>query len=118
MKRFIVVNRMEPDKAVAYLSYDPKNRNFQLSLNKNARKEAFQGMLRVFYDKKMYEPGEKWSARWVRERVTPSERQGMETILRENRMKCYDEMTFLEKNRGLSVQDDLMIKPIGETKLN
>ena len=54
----------------------------------------------------------------MRERVTPSERQGMGTILRENRMKCYDEMTFLEKNRGLSVQDDLMIKPIGETKLN
>ena len=56
MKRFIVVNRMEPDKAVAYLSYDPKNRNFQLSLNKNAQKEAFQGMLRVFYDKKCMNP--------------------------------------------------------------
>ena len=118
MKHFVIVNRMNPDEAVAYLSYEPENRRFRLKLNKNAKREEFQGMLRVFYDKEMYDPGEKWSARWVRERVTPSERQGMGTILRENQMKCYDEMTFLEKNGGLSVQDDLMIKPIGEAKLN
>lgn len=111
MKNYVVVNRAAPDNTLAYLQYDEQNGCFDLRICREAKAENLQGMLRVFYEKKMFEPGAKWSERWVRERIIPNERQGLGIMLRHNQMTRYDETQMLEKSGGACVQDDLIIKP-------
>lgn len=102
MKNYIVVNRAEPDCALAHLHYDEKERRFSLQICRDAKVENMQGMLRVFYEKRMFEPGGKWSERWVKERIIPSERQELGITLRRNQMTNYDEALLLEKNQALA----------------
>lgn len=110
MKNYMIVNGANPDCALAYLHYNEENGRFSLHLCKEAKPENMQGMLRVFYEKKMFEPGEAWSERWVKERIIPGERQGLGITLRRNQMNRYDEAQLLEKSRGICVQDDLQVK--------
>lgn len=47
--------------------------------------------------------------RWVRQRVTPPERQNLGQILKANNMAEYDEFKLLVKNEGRSCQDECYI---------
>ncbi len=47
---------------------------------------------------------------WVQERIIPSERQNIGSILKNHRLKEYDEMKFLELSRGRCSQDSMIIR--------
>ena len=49
---------------------------------------------------------------WVKERIIPSGRQNIASILSTHRLKEYDEMKFLELSQGRCSQDNLHIKKI------
>lgn len=49
---------------------------------------------------------------WVRERIIPSERQNISMILKNHKLKEYDEMKFMEISEGRSSQDGMFIKRI------
>ncbi len=51
---------------------------------------------------------------WLEERVIPSGRQNLQSILKHHRMDVYDEMKFLEISEGRCSQDSLYIKEINE----
>lgn len=61
---------------------------------------SLPGMMRLFAQKGLYEPGEEWSKRWVQERIVPMDRHGIGIALRENGMTRYDECAILEKVRA------------------
>ena len=52
------------------------------------------------------------SLAWVRERVIPSGRQNINSILNQHRLKEYDEMKLLELSEGKCSQDSLYIRKI------
>lgn len=54
------------------------------------------------------------SAMWVSERVIPSGRQNIQSILQRHKMKEYDEMRLLELSEGRCSQDDLYIRKMDE----
>lgn len=117
MRNFIIVNKAKTNHPLASLQYDPTNKTFFMRIEPTARAQELQGMMRVFYDQGMLEPGEKWSMRWVRERIIPQERQGLGIILRKNGLSCYEEISFLEKSMGLSVQDDMMVLEVSSPSI-
>ena len=47
---------------------------------------------------------------WVRERIIPSGRQNLSSILSNHRLKEYDEMKFLELSEGRCSQDSLSVQ--------
>ncbi len=49
---------------------------------------------------------------WVKERIIPSGRQNISSILANARMPVYDEMTLLEKSSGRCSQDEMYVKKI------
>ena len=49
---------------------------------------------------------------WVKERIIPSGRQNIGSILAKHRLKEYDEMKFLELSHGRCSQDALFIKKL------
>ena len=51
---------------------------------------------------------------WVKERVIPSSRQNIGSILSEHGLKAYDEMRFLELSKGKCSHDSLYIRKIDE----
>ncbi|MCR5358211.1 MAG: hypothetical protein K6E63_12505 [Lachnospiraceae bacterium] len=54
------------------------------------------------------------SAMWVRERVIPSSRQNISSILANHKLREYDEMKLLELAHGRCSQDRLYIKKLDE----
>ena len=50
------------------------------------------------------------SLAWVRERIIPSNRQNINQILKNHKLKEYDEIKFLEISEGKCSQDSLIIK--------
>lgn len=50
------------------------------------------------------------SLAWVRERIIPSNRQNINQILKNHKLKEYDEMKFLEISEGKCSQDSLIVK--------
>lgn len=50
------------------------------------------------------------SLAWVRERIIPSNRQNINQILKNHKLKEYDEIKFLEISEGKCSQDSLIVK--------
>ncbi len=51
---------------------------------------------------------------WVKERIIPSGRQNINSILNTHKLKEYDEMKFLELSGGRCSQDEMYIKKLDE----
>lgn len=69
-------------------------------------------ILSAFIKKGKREIDNKWSLRWVQERVTPPDRQNIGQVLKNNGMKFYSEFPLLLKNHGWSCQDECYIVQI------
>lgn len=54
---------------------------------------------------------------WVKERLVPSSRQNIGSILKNEKLKNYNEMTFLLRNNGECCQDDCYIKEISDDEI-
>lgn len=114
MKHYKVVPMRHPDHPVAYLCYDPAQQVFSLRIRSDVKLSSLPGMMRLFAQKRLYEPGKEWSLRWVQERIVPIDRQGIGIALRENGLNHYDACALLEKNQGRSTLDDLLVLPCKE----
>lgn len=56
--------------------------------------------------------GDKWTKRWIKERIVPSSRQNLGEVLRANNLEFYDEMTLFIAGDGKCEQDDFFIREI------
>ena len=53
-----------------------------------------------------------WTKKWVMQRIIPPDRQNISDILRDNRVKEYDEYKLLLLSQGRCAQDELYIKAV------
>ncbi|MBO4846571.1 MAG: hypothetical protein J5525_09725 [Lachnospiraceae bacterium] len=63
-----------------------------------------------FIKKGIYTIPREISLLWVKERIIPAERQNINLILANHRLKEYDELKFLEISKGKCSQDSLSVK--------
>lgn len=66
---------------------------------------------------KIYTVSEDISLTWVKERVIPSGRQNIGSILKNYKLKEYSEMALLSLSKGRCFQDNCYIEDIPETDI-
>lgn len=105
------------NSALGYLFYYEKANEYIIELDDSLDEwEApilFQGLVK----KGIYTVPKDISALWVRERVIPSGRQNIGSILRNARLKEYNEMALLSLSKGRCSQDECYIEEIQENNL-
>lgn len=102
---------------IGFLFYYEKAKEFYIELMDNLVDWDIPMLLSSLYKK-----GEKtidayWSKLWVSQRIVPSDRQNIGQILRDNKLKQYDEFELLLLAKGRCEQDDFYISRIKENEL-
>ena len=112
MYKFAIKNKAYNDKTVGYLYYDENTQAYDIEIPEDVKSSEAPMILADFIQKGERKIGEKWSLRWVQERVIPSQRQNIGQILKINGMEFYNEFAFLVMNQGRSCQDECYIEQI------
>lgn len=115
MKTYAIYDEiLERTLPIGYLLYYEKSKSFIIELCSDIDEwEApllFQGLVK----KGIYTIPREISLMWVQERVIPSGRQNIGSILRNHKLKDYNEMSFLILSKGKCSQDQCYIKEISE----
>lgn len=108
MKIFEIIDE-EINLSIGFLLYYDKEKSYVIELN-----ELDEWTAPLIFSSKVrqgnYSIGRELSKLWINERVIPSGRQNIDSILANAKMQYYDEMTLLEKASGRSSQDSMYIK--------
>ena len=97
---------------IGYLYYYDKCNEFIIELNRELDKWEAPLLFSSYVEKSIYTIPKEVSMLWVRERVIPSGRQNIGSILKNHKMKSYDEMKLLELSGGRCSQDNCYIKKV------
>ena len=118
MKSYAIYDgELDRATAIGYLFYYEKTESFIIELCEDLDEWdaplLFQGLVR----KDIYTVSRDISLMWVKERVIPSGRQNIGSILKNHKMKKYSEMALLSLSKGRCSQDDCYIEEISETEI-
>jgi hypothetical protein len=111
MKSFEIFDE-ENSRSVGVLLYFEKEKNFIIELSRDLDEWSAPLLFAGFVKKDIYTIPRGASLLWVKERIIPSGRQNIGSILKKHKLKAYDEFTFLELSGGRCSQDSLCIKKI------
>lgn len=117
MKLFAIKSDSTGDKALGYLLYYEKAKQFYIELPDNADEWETPLLLSSFVKRGKLSVDPYWSLEWVRQRIIPPDRQNIGSILRDNRLSEYDEYKLLVLAKGRCAQDDCYIEPFDEEEL-
>lgn len=113
MKIYEIINEYE-NMSVGTLLYYEKNNDFIIELKDTLDEWNAPMLLSAFVKRNEYTILRDISRIWALERVVPSGRQNINSILSNHKIKAYDEMKLLEVAEGRCSQDDLAIKKLIE----
>lgn len=118
MKIFAIREDGDPtQKDLAYLLYYEVAKRFYIELPENADPWDTPLLLSSFAKKGEMSVNSYWSQEWVRQRIVPTDRQNISQLLRENKLRQYDEFDLLMLSMGRCAQDDYYLVPIEESAL-
>ncbi len=100
----------ENNRFIGTLIYYGNSRTFIIELDEDLDEWSAPLLLASFVKKGIFTIPRQISFLWVKERIIPSGRQNIQSILRNHKMKEYDEIKFLELSHGRCSQDSLYIK--------
>lgn len=118
MKTFAIRNEEDKKKKdLGYLIYYEKEKRFYIELPDDA--DPWETPLLL---SSCLKRGEKtinayWSKNWVQQRIVPSDRQNLGSILKDNGLDCYDEFKLLMLAHGRCAQDNYYLVAVSEKKL-
>lgn len=98
--------------AIGYLFYYEKSENFIIELCADLDEWEAPLLFQRFVREKIYTIPRDISFMWVKERVIPSGRQNIGSILKNHKLKDYSEIAFLSLSRGRCSQDNCYITEI------
>ena len=98
--------------SIGVLLYYEKEKTCVIELKDDLDEWNAPLLLASYVKKKTYTIPRDISFLWVKERVIPSGRQNIDAILRNHKLKIYDEMKLLEISQARCSQDSLFIKKI------
>ena len=113
MKAYEIINE-EEDTSVGTLLYYEKAKDYIIELRDTLDEWSAPILLSAFVKKGIYTIPRDISRLWVEARVVPSGRQNIDSILRNHKLKTYDEMKLLEVAEGRCSQDSLAIRKSNE----
>ena len=106
--------RHRPQRAVARLEADAASGLCRVVLAPDAGAEALPLIFAAFAQRGADEVPQPWVERWISERVAPSTRQNIESILREAGCDTYDSLALLIATEGRSSLDDFRLREVTE----
>ena len=101
-------------KDLAYLFYYKKSKQFFFELPQKADPWQLPLLLSSFAERKTYTIEPYWSKLWVQQRIVPPDRQNIGHILKEYKLKVYDEFKLLMIDSGACAQDSYYLQGIKE----
>ncbi len=113
MKTFSIHDKsMESYKAIGYLFYFERNKEFVIELNNNLNEWDAP----LLFQKKVHD-GEytilnELASLWVRERIIPSGRQNISEILANSKLSEYSEYALLNITKGVCSMDECYLEDI------
>lgn len=111
MKCFEIYNAAKRNRIpCACLFYDETKNKMHIQVSEIAQPADLPLMLGLFVEQGQYTIPDKWTRRWVEERVPPQGRQNLGEILRAHSLDAYDEIALLEAAAGRSAQDDFLLR--------
>lgn len=118
MKIFAIRDESAQEQTdLAYLLYYKVEKRFYIELPEDADPWETPLLLSSFVKKGERTVDSYWSKIWVQQRIVPADRQNLGQILKENRLKEYDEFDLLMLAMGRCAQDDYYLVPIDENQL-
>lgn len=118
MKIFAIRDESAIDQIdLAYLLYYEVEKRFYIELPEDADPWETPLLLSSFLKKGETSVNSYWSKMWVQQRIVPMDRQNLGQILRDNKLKEYDEFDLLMLAMGRCAQDDYFLVPIEESQL-
>ncbi|WP_029322796.1 hypothetical protein [Butyrivibrio sp. AE3004] len=100
----------EKNIAIGILLYYEKEKNFIIELQDNLDEWSAPLLFTNYVNNGIFTVPREISFLWVKERIIPSGRQNISSILKNHHLQEYDEMAFLELSHGRCSQDYLFIK--------
>lgn len=111
---FEIRNKAEKGRLLGYLFYYERSKRFFAKLLSELDEWnapfIFSGHIR----RGEYDIDSVWSKKFVEQRIIPSDRQNLGSILKENGLKSYDECKLLQLSDGRCAQDELYVVRIPE----
>lgn len=106
MKSYAIYDEeLDRETPIGYLFYYEKAEKFIIELCKDLDEWSspllFQGLVK----KGIYTIHHVFSLMWVKERIIPNNRQNIGSILKNHKLRDYNEMTFLRLSKGRCAQD-------------
>lgn len=117
MKIFAIRESDNKKKDIGFLFYYEKAKEFYIELLDNLEEWDVPLLLSSLYKKGLKTINSYWSKVWVEQRIVPSDRQNIGQILRDNKLKAYDEFKLLMLTSGRCEQDNYYLNAINEEEL-
>lgn len=118
MKSYAIYDEdLDRSTAIGYLFYYEKAESFIIEMCDDLDEWEAPLLFQKFIREKRYTISREVSFMWVKERVIPSGRQNIGSILKNHRLSSYSEMVFLSLSKGRCSQDNCYIIEISEDKI-
>lgn len=118
MKSYAIYDEeLDETFAIGYLFYYEKSRSFVIELSADLDEWDAPLLFQRLVREKKYTVPRDISLLWVKERVIPSGRQNIGSILKNHKLKDYSEMALLSLSKGRCAQDNCYITEISEEKI-
>lgn len=117
MKIFAIKDHNLNDKNIGYLFCYEKANEYIIELEKDLDEWDAPLLFQQKVSRKQFTISRGDSFLWVKERVIPSSRQNLGYILKNAKMKEYNELLFLMANNGRCSQDECFLVKVEEEQL-
>ncbi len=114
MTVFEIRNSTAKEKLLGYLFYYDRSRRFFTELLDGIDEWECPFIFSGHVKRGIYSIDSVWSSKFVQQRIIPSDRQNLGSILRDNNLKEYDEYRLLLLSEGRCAQDELRLRRIAE----
>ena len=102
----ISVRKDEDNNSLGYLLYYEYDSSFVVELPENADEWKTPLLLSSYVKRKIFTVYTEDALMWVKERIVPSSRQNIASILKDSNLKEYDEYKLLMINARICSQDN------------
>lgn len=118
MKSYAIFDQeLNRDSAIGYLFYYEKSKSFVIELCRDLDEWEAPLLFQKLVREKQYTVPRDISLMWVKERVIPSGRQNIGSILKQHKLKGYSEIAMLTLSKGKCSQDACYIEEVTESEV-
>lgn len=102
---------------IGYLFYYEKSKECYIELMDNLNEWNVPLILSSLYKNGFRTINSYWTKVWISQRIVPKDRQNIGQILKDNKLKYYDEFELLLLSKGRCEQDDYYLEEINKDDL-